>query len=547
MYYGDWLDEDEAQVLIRVTGKAGPSIGSIFPPVGIFDRFYNRFWSETWETWFSKHIDEIKKDDITGALTALQNLHDLADASGHTNIVALCKTERVRILVSGEHWELVPDALTEAERALGLDCELSNSQPRDGDEEPSLEDAVESTRPPRELHPDDGTSWHSALALPTLVLGILAHTHTGDAKLARVRLTALHRRMDRGDGRQLGLVNVPLVPSSANPTPECNGRDVVPVKTTHPSVFFRLTFLVSASSKRDHLNIGGSGEPKRLLFAREGLALVDKDATPFACGATLAEARALDDTLARVRADLLCEMIAAAVGRWEVAEAEDRLGQLIAHLLNTGLWDLYAARVCLHQGHLAQAMLRPARATACYRLAARLAGNDHEVGLAARACDVALRLGWGDGEDARVLASAAPKGKKRNRPSPSLADPSAAYEDALTCASTEEISSVIMLCQRPGMSAALRTIGHVIAACTSADVRRSRQHLKAALALASDAGDSGLRLLILTLTSGHYAHTNTRRELLMLRAAYKISRKLGGAGALGAWIAERLGAIGAGG
>ncbi|EJD37454.1 hypothetical protein AURDEDRAFT_173425 [Auricularia subglabra TFB-10046 SS5] len=61
VYYGDWLDDDEAQVFVGAAGKAGPGVGSLFPPVDVFDKLYDGFWSETWESWFSKRVDEIKK------------------------------------------------------------------------------------------------------------------------------------------------------------------------------------------------------------------------------------------------------------------------------------------------------------------------------------------------------------------------------------------------------------------------------------------------------------------------------------------------------
>ncbi|EJD38897.1 hypothetical protein AURDEDRAFT_172047 [Auricularia subglabra TFB-10046 SS5] len=498
----------------------------------------------------------LASDDIDGALTALEDVQEYADANGHTNITALCKAERLRVLACDDRWELVPDALEEAEHALGLDAELPKPQPKDEEEEgtkPEDDNEVEQLLAPLEQepatpHPDDGTPWHSALALPTLVLGVLAHTYAGAAKPASVRLAALHRRMDRGDGRALGLVRVPLAAASTSSTsgPDfTEDENAVLVQTTHASVLFRLTFLVSAASKRDHLSMGTAGEPKRRLFAREGLAVADKDtaAVAFAPGATLRDARDLDATLARVRADLLCEMVAVAVGRWEIAEAEDRLAQLIAHLRNAGLWDAYAVRVCLHQGHLAHALLRPARAAACYRLAARLAGaDDDEVGVAARACDVALRLGWEaaqEGNDEAPVAVAPKRGKKRKRAS-TIADPDAAFEGALTRATPMEAAEVVALCARPGTSAALQAVGLVIAACTSTEVLRIKQHLKAALELASDAADNALRAPILALASAQYAHTAAPHAHLMLRTARKIARELGGAGALGAWIAARL-------
>ena len=82
---------------------------------------------------------------------------------------------------------------------------------------------------------------------------------------------------------------------------------------------------------------------------------------------------------------------------------------VIAHTRTYSIFPFYAARITLHQAHLAHAMCQPSRAQACYRAAAWLDSESSSssissntsfggrtggfVGVAARAGEVGLLLG----------------------------------------------------------------------------------------------------------------------------------------------------------
>ncbi|EJD37118.1 hypothetical protein AURDEDRAFT_129692 [Auricularia subglabra TFB-10046 SS5] len=59
-FYADWISDEELRVIVGASGPAGEGAKSIFPPIEIFEEFYEGFWSATWETWFTKRIQELK-------------------------------------------------------------------------------------------------------------------------------------------------------------------------------------------------------------------------------------------------------------------------------------------------------------------------------------------------------------------------------------------------------------------------------------------------------------------------------------------------------
>lgn len=107
------------------------------------------------------------------------------------------------------------------------------------------------------------------------------------------------------------------------------------VQTTHPRVLFELAFLVSSISKRDLVG----RRPRRKIFAEEGLKISDTVGEDMFCRprlaffvttnslllivnfllvpvwASLGDAREVEDRLAKIKADLLCEMAAVRINR----------------------------------------------------------------------------------------------------------------------------------------------------------------------------------------------------------------------------------------
>lgn len=165
--------------------------------------------------------------------------------------------------------------------------------------------------------------------------------------------------------------------------------------------------------------------------------------------------------------------------RSDFSLARTKLDELIAHLRDHDLWDpsptgggMYAARVCLHQGHLAQATGGLTKAVQCYRVCAWIASGRkeaHDAGkkttpvmkdqflyIAARACDIGLRLGMLRG--GRSFAQNADE------------------EDVEEDMTEEEVrrlaSSVAKECR--GMGSMLESVGQVIEACLSTEIVKAK-------------------------------------------------------------------------
>jgi len=284
-----------------------------------------------------------------------------------------------------------------------------------------------------------------------------------------------------------------------------------------------------------------------------------------------------------MRAQLLLELVNVALSRHELDEAEDRLVQLITYLRNTSvgpparptssesehgsaettLWSEFAPMICLLAGSLAQAQLRPRRASASYRAAINLAEGDLNhvaTSLAARAADLAARIGLAaDSEEAYMSSASAPTsmsngtcGETQKGPTTTTLEQDEECWPALTPPSSSEVEDLVAALSKHS-TAALQAVGHVIVACaetssapsqlpsssSSADISKTKNHLKIALELCTSAHDNALRVEVLALMSALYMYTAPAHAHLILRRAKELAKELGASG-LGAWIVQQL-------
>ncbi|KAH9926501.1 uncharacterized protein B0H18DRAFT_1006448 [Fomitopsis serialis] len=454
--------------------------------------------------------------DIHAALSAVEALAGVAHGKGHKGMVLLSRVLRLRILVAANMWADVPEALQAAEKALGLSYQAAATpkprKPGEQDEFITFEDTFE-----------------SAMVVHLLMMAVIFYTHVGNAAEASPRLSHLHALMDSGvlDKFPDGMVEIPL-PKSAP----------VVLQVTHPRILFLLTFLVSATSKRDAVG----RKPKRKVFAQAGLDAWDNhhnSEISFALWAGIGDVEEVEQRLARIRADLLCEVIALSIMRSEFDSAKENLNILIAHARTYDIFPLFAARIALHHGHLAHALGQFARASQCYQAAASHSEPDSFVHVAARASGFALRLGL----------------KQRERGALNEGED----EDALPYDRdmVDEGMHIAQACK--GMGGTLDAVGQVLLACLTPEILAAKQHLKKALNLATVARDNHLRALILALIASHYFHTAGDHALEMLQTCEQLAAGLGapadrskpdpsskdavvpvGNAPLGLWVGERF-------
>ena len=136
---------------------------------------------------------------------------------------------------------------------------------------------------------------------------------------------------------------------------------------------------------------------------------------------------------------------------------------LIAHARTYGIFPLFSARIALHHAHLAQALLRPARALRCYRAAMHHTHSSDFVHVAARAGEVALRVG--------VLRRRALMGEAW-REGLSEVDEEWPFGDddqeEVELAGTE----VVKMCRK--MGGTMEAIAHILEACLSPEILKSK-------------------------------------------------------------------------
>ncbi|KAH9830402.1 uncharacterized protein C8Q71DRAFT_785481 [Rhodofomes roseus] len=454
--------------------------------------------------------------DVHAALSAAEDMAGVANSKGHKGVVLLSHVLRLRILVAANMWADVPEALQVAEKVLGLSYQPSDTpkprKPGGQDEFISFEDSFE-----------------GAMVIHLLIIAVVFYTHIGKAAEASPRLSHLHALMDSGvlDKFPDGTVEIRM-PKSAP----------VVLQVTHPRILFLLTFLASATSKRDPVG----RKPKRKVFAQAGLdawdTVHDSEIT-FALWAGIGDVEEVEQRLARIRADLLCELIALSIMRSEFGAAEENLNALIAHTRTYDIFPLFAARIALHHGHLAHALGRSTRASQCYHAAACHSEPGDFVYVAARASNFALRLGL--------------EQRGRGALDEDQDEDASAYDRDMV----DEGMSIAQECK--GMGGTLEAVGQVLLACLSPEILVAKQHLKGALNLATIARDNHLRALILALIASHYFHTAGDHALEMLQTCEQLAAGLGapadkskldpnskdtvapvGNAPLGLWVGERF-------
>ncbi|KAI8980607.1 hypothetical protein BD414DRAFT_464741 [Trametes punicea] len=443
--------------------------------------------------------------DVHSALAVIQQIEDHAVAQMHKQVALLACVLRTRVLVAAGMWEDVRDAMERAELALGLSYE-SGSIPKTR-QLPPLQGKAGVQQPPAAeqsfiMFEDP---FEAAMAVHLMMLSIVYYTHSGEAAEVSPRLSHLHALLDSDVLEKFpdGYVEIAL-PS---------GPSLV-VQVTHPRILFLLAFLISCASKRDAIG----RKPKRKVFAAEGLAMWDAEAhreISFCTWASAADAQEVEKRLAKIKADLLSELISVSIMRSEFDIAEENLDNLVAHTRTYDIFPLFAARIALHHAHLAHALMKPARALRCYRAAAYHAQRGSFVHVAAMAGEAALCVG--------VQRRKACRGKAWTRGLSESDEPWPDGEE--TGMHVERMMEISKMCR--GMGGSLQAVANVLEACSTAEILKAKQHLRHSLELATKAQDNHLRALVLALIAAHYLHTAGDHALTMLQTCEQLAAGLG--------------------
>ncbi|CDO77305.1 hypothetical protein BN946_scf184753.g55 [Trametes cinnabarina] len=469
----------------------------------------------------------ISPQDVHAALDVAQEMEDRAVAQTHNQVIILARVLRTRILVAAGMWADVREALQRSEAVLGLSYEpASTPKPR----KTAKGDGQTQQPPPiPEQFITFENPFEAAMAVHLLMLSIVYYTHSAEAAEVSPRLSHLHALLDSEvlDKFPEGYVEAGLIDASSS-------RPSLVVQVTHPRILFLLAFLVSSASKRDAVG----RKPKRKVFATEGLNTWETEATreiSFCAWASAGDVQEVEERLARIKADLLSELIAVSIMRSEFDVAEDvcirplglhspialttfvgqNLNKLIAHTRTYDIFPLFAARVALHHAHLAHALMRPARALRCYRAAAYHAEPESFVHIAALAAETALCIGV---QRRRALMGGAWR--------QGLSESDEPWPDDETAQTVVESGmEVVKMCR--GMGGSLEAVGHVLEACLTAEILKAKQHLKQALEMATKAQDNHLRALVLALIAAHYLHTAGDHARTMLQTCEQLAAGLG--------------------
>nr|GAT50893.1 predicted protein [Mycena chlorophos] len=379
----------------------------------------------------------------------------------HPNVALLARVIELRALVAPSRWSDVPPALERAENDLGI-LFLAPAHP-----------------PP--LYTT--STFHAVVTLHVLVLSVVWYTYSAAAapesetaasspsningspvgRRLTLLCTVIHAAIYNGKRREAeevmlqaeGVLAVPLDPK----------HPPLFVRTTHPRVLYALKYLISAIARRDLVG----RKPKRKTFILKGL-VVDREAVrelKVPRWASAGDVQTIELQMAKIQADLKCELVSANIMWSEFAEAEKTLNHVIAHTRTFGLFEgTLAPRITLLHAQLAHARGQVNLAQTCCRVAAKLATGAGDIAgsVAAHVGEVVLLLGlW---TRARV-------------------DPLARIPMADDNKELERMTHEVAASCR-GLGGAMRAV------VLTSEILTVKQHLKHALAFATDHPDSHL-------------------------------------------------------
>ncbi|KAF7324307.1 hypothetical protein MVEN_02649600 [Mycena venus] len=450
----------------------------------------------------------------------------------HANVGLLARVIELRALIALGRWAEVGAALERAESAVGIvfpaapapapapapTSTTDTGMDVDGEEEKKENPPLYTTSP-----------FHAALVVHILVLGVVWFAYSVTPASAPVSDSENGNGAggkDGGSGSTAVSARLMLLYSLLDAgvyNGKCRAQQDVDMALESEGV----------------LEVGR--KPKRKTFVLEGLGVVDREAQRelrVPRWASAGDVQAVELQMAKIKADLMCELIAVSIMRSEFDDAEKTLDAVIAHARTHRLFGgTLAHRITLLHAQLAQALGRPARARTCYRVAARLAeeADDASGMVAARAGEVALLVGM------RARARARAGGRSLVPP---LADEAeAAFVDVEDEDGEGELArmgkEVAGACR--GLGGAMRAVGEVLEGVLTTEILKAKQHFRNALTYATDCQDNHLRALILALIAAHYLHTAGDQAQKMLATCEQLAAGLGAPGKKGK---ERVDAVG---
>lgn len=465
---------------------------------------------------FLKMISQhISLNEFHVALTFVDKLRDSSFNHQHSHVTLLSHVLRLKVLVAGGFWADAGLASRFAEDALGLRYGTATTLA-----------SVAPTVSPTYIDFED--RFECVMALHTLVLSVVYYAKSGISSESSVRLSHLHALLDAKALGCLGDGSIQIDFPAGPP---------IHIEVTHPRVFYLIGFLLTSASKRDAMG----RKPRRKIFALEGLKAWEKEITKsLDCPSwwTISDIDQMRIHLARIKADILCELVAVSVIRSEFEEADKELNNLIAHTRTWEVFDEFCARIALHHAHLTHSLGKGAEASTYYAAASSLSESSNFVDVAATLGRAGLLIGL-----SAHLPTSSLNGSRKTPTTTPLPDPS--NEEILAFG-----SRAVRLAK--GMGGTLEAAGKVIQAATSTEILRAKQYLKDGLSRASKSQDNHLRALIMALVSSHYFHTAYDQAEQVLSTCEQLAAGLGaptdkinpglptfGNIQLGIWVSER--------
>ncbi|WVQ94355.1 hypothetical protein IAU59_001434 [Kwoniella sp. CBS 9459] len=418
------------------------------------------------------YLESVEPTGSPDYLTVTDDLIVEAKRSGHIKVVQLLSLAKTRFIFVQRRWELASQALQ------------------------ALSTSIESPRTNGALPHDTDKSWRALLLMQYLFLRCLWDGRIGNDESVKALLKRMYAVMDQASSEG---TFYDMKANGGIASIDIPGDRPLIVQTTPPNILYLLTYLTTATSRRD---FSGSDKVCKSILYLSVLRQTEHQARiddMWDCGFSLLHG--VGDTLQMrrkvmsMRAEIMLEYATALLFRSRLSEGYQTLHEVVNQLRALDAFQPYSPHVCLLFGQHANLLGIDRLATRYYEACKTLINPNSELSLTAEICLIGCQNHLSD----------ITNHPQRQATIDSLAD---------KCKSSS--------------SAMLTAAGNFLASLTDENRVSSKKSLSAAYEITRESNNNVLRLLIFAFTTSTHHYGGRERMFRQLETGRDLAKLMGG-------------------